>query len=323
MGHILSGFGQLRFATSGAAALRQIRDSAPDLVLLDAEMPGMSGYQVCEIMKADPDLADIPVIFVTGHNGTEFELRCLEMGAADFIAKPISEPLLVARVKTQLRVKRLTDELRSIATVDALTATANRRSFDSALQREWRRCLRSNEPVSMLMVDVDHFKLFNDRYGHPAGDGCLRAVAQALRGASQRPGDVVSRYGGEEFAMLLPQTPRCGAAHLAHRVLDAIQQLGIPHEASVTAAHVSVSIGLGCYDEDSACWVAHSVESRFISDVTRQAADLVHSADKALYAAKRAGRAQAWQLDIDDFDAGAMAREIPSLGREAHRRVIA
>ena len=134
---------------------------------------------------------------------------------------------------------------------------------------------------------------------------------------------MVTRYGGEEFAMLLPQTPRCGAAHLAHRVLQAVEQLGIRHETSPTARHVSVSIGLGCYDEDSACWVAHSVESRFIADVTRQAADLVHSADKALYAAKRAGRAQAWQLDINDFDAGAMAREIPSPGCKARRRVVA
>lgn len=323
MGRMLSGFGQLRFATSGSAALQQMRQSTPDLVLLDAEMPQMSGYQVCEAMKADPALADVPVIFVTGHSEAEFEIKGLEIGAADFLAKPISEPLLVARVKTQLRVKRLTDELRNLATVDALTTVANRRRFDDSLEREWKRSLRSGEPISLLMVDVDHFKLYNDRYGHPAGDSCLRAVAQTLVGTSQRPGDVVARYGGEEFAVLLPQTPRAGAEHLAYRVLDAIESLHIPHQTSPTSCHVTVSIGIGCYDNDSNCWVEASPDSRFASALQRNSTDLVLSADKALYAAKSHGRAQAWRLDIDDVDAPGLAREIAPLSHLARGRLVA
>lgn len=133
MARILSGLGQLCFAMNGAAALQQAREMVPDLILLDAEMPGMNGYQVCEALKADPALAHVPVIFVTGHSGQDHELKGLEIGAVDFLAKPISEPLLLARVRTQLRVKHLTDELQRIWTVDALTETMNRRAFDDAL----------------------------------------------------------------------------------------------------------------------------------------------------------------------------------------------
>lgn len=310
MGRILSGLGELRFATSAEAALQQVRDTPPDLMLLDAEMPGMNGFQLCMAMRADPRLHDIPVIFVTSHSGPEFELLAFDSGAVDFVAKPISEPLLLARVKAQLRVKRLANELRRMATIDALTELANRRCFDESFSREWKRLLRSGDPISLLLIDVDHFKLFNDRYGHPAGDVCLRSVAQALRSASRRPADVAARYGGEEFALLLPQTARLGAEHLACRVLDAIEHLTIPHETSPTCSHVTVSIGIACYDRDSACWIEPSADSRFGNDLQCTAANLTRSADLALYAAKRRGRAQAWMLDISDVDAPALARRV-------------
>lgn len=297
---MISAIGQLRFATGGEAALQQMRNSAPDLVLLDAEMPGMSGYEVCAAMRSDPALSQIPVIFVTSHSDPEFELKALEVGAVDFIAKPVSAPILFARVQTQLRIKALTDELRKIAAIDPLTETLNRRSFDEALTREWRRGLRGGQAISLLMIDVDHFKRYNDRYGHPAGDACLRAVAQALAGVTRRPGDRVARWGGEEFAVLLPETPRCGAEHLAHQAIAAIERLAIPHEASPTAAVVSVSIGISSLDEHSACW------ARALSDQTAAAkpglgsADLLRHADKALYMAKAAGRARACFVDIQD-----------------------
>lgn len=311
LGRMLADVGDLRFATSGEDALRLAHESAPDLVLLDAELPGMSGFQILEELKADPALAEVPVIFVTSHSGPEFEVAGFELGAADFIAKPVSAPLVVARVKTQLRIKHIADELRRIATMDVLTGVANRRGFDIALAHEWRRARRVGDPLAVLMIDVDHFKSFNDRYGHPAGDVCLRAIAQALVGASPRPADLVARYGGEEFVVLLPQTPRMGAEYVAHGILDVVEALAIRHDASLTARHVTVSVGIACYDDASECWVAPSANSRGADLTTPNSSpvDLVSAADKALYHAKRSGRAQAMLLDICDVDAPQMARD--------------
>jgi len=310
LSRMLANVGQLRFATNGEDALRLAHESAPDLVLLDAEMPGMSGFQILEELKADPVLGDVPVIFVTSHSEPVFELAGLELGAADFIAKPVSAPLVVARVKTQLRIKRIADELRRIATIDVLTGVANRRGFDEALEHEWLRARRAGDPLALLMIDVDHFKAFNDHYGHPAGDVCLRAIAQALVGASLRPADLVARYGGEEFVVLLPQTPRMGAEHVAHSVLEAVEALDILHDASPAARHVTVSVGVTCYDDTSECWVEPSADSR-TADLNARCSplDLVRAADKALYHAKRSGRAQAMLLDICDVDAPQMARD--------------
>ena len=308
---MLSDLGNLRFATSGEDALRLARELVPDLILLDAEMPGMSGFEVCQAFKADPLLADVPVIFVTSHSGPEFEVSGFELGAADFIAKPISGPQAMARIKTQLRVKHLADELRRIATIDVLTGIANRRRFDESLEREWRRARRSGDPLALLMIDVDHFKLFNDRYGHPAGDTCLRAVAQALEEVCPRPADLAARYGGEEFVVLLPQTPRGGAEHVARDILDAVKALGIAHEAALRG-QVTVSIGISCYDRDSACWMPPSSDSRCVGDMATHctSADLLLAADKALYRAKHAGRAQAQLLDIADVGTAQLARGI-------------
>ncbi len=332
LARILAGMGSLRFATSGADALRLALELKPDLVLLDAEMPGMGGFQVCAAFKADPLLADVPVIFVTSHSDPAFEVSGFDLGAADFIAKPVHPALVQARVKTQLRLKHLADELRQIALVDTLTGVANRRHFDALLEREWRHLRRSGEPLSLLMIDVDHFKRFNDHYGHQAGDSCLREVAQALVGACQRPADLVARYGGEEFVMLLPNTARDGAAHIARSALAAVTALAIEHAASLMARHVSVSIGLACCDGDSAGWSLPAASLRADARVDAQGEglreglgedhtapgspfDLVLAADQAMYCAKQAGRAQAWLLDIADVSLPQRARAIASIAR--------
>ena len=311
MARILGDLATLRFATSGSDGLRLAREAAPDLILLDTEMPGLSGFETCRALKADPALADTPVIFVTSHCEAAFQVLGFELGAADFIVKPVTAPLLLARVKTQVRFKHMSDELRRIATIDALTGVANRRRFDEALALEWRRGQRTNDPLALLMVDVDHFKLFNDRYGHPMGDACLCQVVKALGNASLRPGDLVARYGGEEFTVLLPQTPRAGAEHVARGVLDTVKALGIAHETSSTAPYVTVSIGIGCYDEDSE--PGSPTAERPAPDRLRArcaAADLVNAADRALYAAKRAGRDQAWLLDLAQVDTPEAARGV-------------
>ena len=319
LARILAQTGELRFATDGHEALRQARRSTPDLVLLDANMPGLGGFEVCAAMRADPALGDVPIIFVTNHSDVGFELSAFEAGAVDFITKPVSAPVVLARVQTQLRVKRLTDELRRTATTDGLTGVANRRQFDEVLGREWLRARRAGDPLALLMVDVDHFKLYNDRYGHPAGDACLRKVARALVSASLRPGDLVARYGGEEFVLLLPQTPRGGAEKMALRVLDAVAALAIPHEASQTARHLSTSIGIGCYDDQSECWATGSADSRFDDQphANCNADDLLRAADKALYAAKHAGRAQTRLLDIAEVDSPRAASAITAQWRKS------
>ncbi len=301
LSRMLSGQGRFRFATSGSEALRLARESVPDLVLLDAEMPGMSGFQVCAAMKADPLLADVPVIFVTSHSEPDFEVSGLALGAVDFIAKPMRAPLVVARVQTHLRLKHTADELRQRATIDALTGVANRRLFDETLAREWLRVQRSGRPISLLMIDVDFFKRFNDRYGHASGDECLRALARALQQAMRRPGDLLARYGGEEFVALLPDTPAAGARHVAQVVLAAIAALAIPHADSSVARHVTASVGVASFDASSRAWSEPSPGARSADELARPlAAALLLAADRALYSAKHAGRAQGRYLAFDD-----------------------
>jgi diguanylate cyclase (GGDEF)-like protein len=276
-------------------------------------MQGMSGYRVLDSLKARPEMADVPVIFVTGHSEPAFEVSALEAGAADFISKPIRAALILARVSTQLRLKRMADELRFAAATDALTGIANRRKFDQILEQEWQRSLRGADPLSLLLIDVDHFKLYNDRYGHPKGDQALQLVAKALVNALRRTADLVARCGGEEFGLLLPQTARAGALHVAQHVLNTVKALGIAHAGSPVARHLSVSIGIACYDEQSAFWVSNPADVRYMSNDRRlscAASDLVVTADKALYAAKRAGRAQAALLDIAKSDDGAQAESL-------------
>jgi diguanylate cyclase (GGDEF)-like protein len=312
MSRMLAQYGNQRFATSGEAALRLARESTPDLILLDAEMPGMHGFEVLAAMKAEPAMADVPVIIVTSHADAEFEVTGFDMGAADFITKPVGAPQLQARVKAQLRVKRMADELRHISSTDGLTCVANRRRFDDAIESEWMRCRRVGDPISLLFVDIDHFKAYNDHYGHPAGDAALRSVAAALVSACMRPADLVARYGGEEFVLLLPLTARAGAQHVAQRVLDAVDALHIRHEASTTAPGLTVSVGVAFHDEASACWTGASAESRFgsMSPPRSAALNLMRAADQALYAAKRAGRAQARLQEIADLDETVPGRDL-------------
>ena len=317
LGRILENVGTLRYALNGDDALRQASEQVPELVLLDAEMPGATGLQVLANFQADPRLSGVPIIFVTSHGEPEFEVRALEMGAVDFITKPVNGPVVLARVKTHLRIQRLSEELRLASETDALTGIANRRRYENLLEQEWYRARRSFASLSLLLIDVDHFKLYNDHYGHPAGDACLRAVAQALLQASLRPTDLVARVGGEEFAILLSLTPHEGAAHVASSVLASVRALGIPHAASPTAPSVTVSVGVASYDEKSSCWIRNNSDDCFRDEAQRpscSAAQLVKAADLALYSAKNSGRARALALDIGDIHAPHLARQIlPSI----------
>ena len=262
-------------ATSGEQALAFCRGNPlPDLILLDVVMPGLDGLAVCQQLKADPVLANIPVIFVTACMDPADETRALEAGGVDFITKPVNPMVVRARVKTHLTLKAQGDFLRSLVFIDGLTGVANRRRFDEALLSEWRQCQRAGTPLALLMIDIDHFKRYNDHYGHPTGDACLQQVAAVLKAAMQRACDLVARYGGEEFVCLLPGCDQAPALAKAQALQAALAAQGIAHEASPTAAWVTLSIGVAVAQPQAG----------------GSPAALVAAADAALYSAKHRGR---------------------------------
>ena len=272
--HALQDEHDVLFAMNGAKALEMAQHQLPDVILLDAIMPDMDGYDVCSALRASAATRDIPIIFVTALKTPEDETRALDAGAADFISKPVNAAVVRARVRTQLTVKRQSDALRELTLTDGLTAVANRRAFDETLANEWRRCARVQAPVALIMVDIDQFKNYNDAYGHQAGDVCLQQVAGAMRRAAGRPQDLVARYGGEEFAILLPLEDGHGAEGVARRLLDEVSLLSIPHAQSSVTPWVTVSMGL----------------ASMVPTDGATPGDLIKRADALLYQAKASGR---------------------------------
>jgi diguanylate cyclase (GGDEF)-like protein len=264
-------------AVSGAQAVQIAHAEQPDLILLDVVMDDLDGHEVCRRLKADPLTSDVPVIFITAQDREDDEVKALELGAVDFLSKPINPVITKARVRTHLTLKLQGDLLRANALLDGLTGVSNRRKFDEDLLADWRHCARENAPLALLLVDVDYFKRFNDQYGHQAGDACLKSIAKALVLSLRRPYDKVARYGGEEFACLLPKTDLAGAQLTAQRMLDQVRALAIEHLPSEVGPHVSISVGVASFDASA-------------SDGSPAA--LLKAADDALYEAKRAGRAR-------------------------------
>ena len=263
-------------ATDGEQALQLSRTVLPDLILLDVHMEGLDGHQVCHLLKENPETSEIPIIFVTAQGAVEDEVRGFELGAVDFIVKPINPVIVKARVNTHLTLKRQSDTLRSVALLDGLTGVANRRMFDERLERDWRQCLREQALLSIIMIDVDYFKRYNDRYGHLQGDACLQALANTLDDVISRPYDLLARYGGEEFVCVLPSTPLDGAVQIAERMRVSIEALGMEHLDSQAGQTVTISLG-----------VAAMVPT---NDAEPQI--LIAEADDQLYQAKQAGRAR-------------------------------
>lgn len=260
-------------ATSGQQALAFCAATPPDLVLLDVVMAGMDGLETCRRLRADEATRDIPVIFVTGGTHDESEEACWLAGGADFVSKPIRATTLRNRVRVQLTLLEQSRLLHRMAFLDALTEIGNRRAFEERLDLEWRRARRTAAPLSVVMLDVDFFKRYNDRYGHPAGDACLRNIGAVLRATMERPADLCARYGGEEFICLLPDTTLEGALQVAHKIGAGIAALQLPHLDSAARPWVSASLG-----------VAACIPTGESGDA------LVKLADEQLYAAKSAGR---------------------------------
>jgi diguanylate cyclase (GGDEF)-like protein len=263
-------------ARNGQDALNMIKSkNPPDLILLDIVMPGLDGYQVCEALKSSEVTKNIPVIFVTAVSEVMDEAKGFRLGAADYITKPFHPPIVLARVKTHMELKAKSDRLEQLASIDGLTNLYNRRRFDEMLNLEWRRALRSQAPLSLTMIDIDFFKLFNDTYGHANGDQCLKDVAYALHNCLARPADIIARYGGEEFVALLPETAGESAEIIAHKMRDAVERLKILHMGSEVSQFVTISAG---------------VATAFTHPGIDSPEDLLKAADAALYKSKKTGR---------------------------------
>lgn len=194
------------FAQNGKQAIEYALNKQPDLILLDIMMPEMDGYEVCWKLKENNLTKDIPVIFITALGDTADEYRGFKLGGVDYITKPFDSKIVQVRVENYLRLKRKTDLLEQLSSIDGLTEIPNRRRFDETFDNEWARAKRIQIKISLIIADIDYFKQFNDTYGHAAGDKCLRKVARALKRTIQRPSDFVARYGGEEFVLILPET---------------------------------------------------------------------------------------------------------------------
>jgi diguanylate cyclase (GGDEF)-like protein len=284
LSRILNEFAPLRFATSGRAALKLARESVPDLMLLDVDMPELSGFEVCKAFKSDPMLREVPIIFITSHESAQLEAKGLELGAADFISKPPHAPLVLARVRTYQRLKLLSDTMRSAIRMDFLTGTVTRRELEKTLTQEWLRAERSAAPLALLLADIQGFAAYNAEFGEERGDVCLKAVAESLRSAAHRPTDLLGRYAGGQFALLLPETDPLGASAVAQRAIDAVNDLHMVHAAVVGRLRVTVAVGGGCrIGSSSIAWkdAAGSVPN-----------DLITAAEQALKSARSAGKYQ-------------------------------
>ncbi|RJP86607.1 MAG: diguanylate cyclase [Desulfobacteraceae bacterium] len=261
-------------AFDGESALEQVAKNPPDLILLDIQMPGIDGYEVCRRLKNNKNTEKIPIVFITSKNEEEDETKGLELGAIDYIIKPFSMPIVKARVKNLMQMKKQQDILENLSLIDGLTGIPNRRYFDLMLHHEWQRAMRTETALALIMIDIDFFKTYNDYYGHVSGDECLKSVAQALTASINRSMDFIARYGGEEFAVILPGTSIEGALTLGENMRQNVMNLGIAHKQSLAADFITISLG-----------VANIIPKKEYGQRL-----LIEGADKALYEAKRNSR---------------------------------
>ena len=285
MTHILQDEYTIYTAKDGISAIKKAEQYLPDLILLDILMPGMNGYEVFAALQASDRTGEIPVIFITGLGESEEEETGLTMGARDYITKPFKVAIVKLRVRHQVQIINQLRMIKRLSMIDQLTGIPNRRSFDERLPMEWARAVRENLPISILLLDVDHFKNYNDTYGHLQGDVALHAIANIASRMFERPGDFFARWGGEEFAVLLPNTDVKGGLHIGEQVRKAVENAVIPN-VDGTITRVTISVGVN----------VHTPRQGSSTDT------FIAGADKALYAAKQAGRNQICLYDSAVMD---------------------
>ena len=271
--HILGADYTIYTATNGVNAVQKARELQPDLILLDILMPEMDGYETLSTIKKTEEINKIPVVFITGLDSVEDEEKGLSLDAADYITKPFSAPIVKLRVRNQIQIVNQLRMIERLSLVDQLTGIANRRSFDARLNVEWKQAIREQNSLSLLMMDLDKFKALNDTYGHQQGDLVLKKVSEIFTMSLRRPADFTARWGGEEFIVLLPNTPIEGALDVAENIRTDIEKTPILF-IDGTFKRVTVSIGVSSiFPEKSS-----SIDA------------FIANADKALYLAKEAGR---------------------------------
>ncbi|MDR2499608.1 MAG: diguanylate cyclase [Treponema sp.] len=274
LGDILKWDYAVYIAPAAADALNMMLESKPDLIVLDAVLPDMSGFELLERLKEMEETRSIPVIFITGLSGVEDEERGLRLGAVDYITKPFVNSIVLARVGTHIQIVRHIRTIERLGMIDALLDIPNRRFFDMRFKEEWRRACRHRSSLSLMMIDVDHFKRYNDAYGHPQGDAALQYMGSILTRNLRRPSDMAARLGGEEFAVLLADTNLRGALIVAEHIRGDVEASEIPcsHTGELTAITVSIGVNALIPSTDQYC------------------ADFIQQTDKYLYAAKAGGR---------------------------------
>ncbi len=276
------------FCKDPARAVETAASLRASVILQDLVMPGIDGMQLVKAYREQEAPGDIPVIVLSSKEDPTIKRDAFARGANDYLVKMPDPVELIARVRAHSRGYYERQELRQVkreleaknallvqlSTTDSLTSVANRRHFDDVLQREWRRCLRNGSPIALILADVDHFKPYNDHYGHQAGDLCLTQVAEAIKSSMLRPGDTVARYGGEEFAVILPETDLEGSLAVAERLQGSVRKLALQHRFSGCGDKVTISQGI------ASCVPAPKSAPEH----------LILQADTALYTAKQSGR---------------------------------
>jgi diguanylate cyclase (GGDEF)-like protein len=289
----------LTFASDGVEGIRLAQALAPDLILLDVEMPAPNGFEVCRQLKLDPKTSGVPIIFLTAAESTTEKVRGLDLGATDYVTKPVDPAELCARVRASLRTKYMTDLLARKAMLDGLTGLWNRAYLEQFLASEASLGRRHGHICALIMADVDCFKSINDQHGHPFGDEVLRHVARTIVTGCRRE-DVVCRYGGEEFAIVTPLVTVTGATALAEHLREAISGLALRHRDTDVSISCSFGVAEVCLDADASPY---------------------EKADAALYRAKRAGRNCVVSADLPETDLYSRGMGGPPMPRDFGRKI--
>jgi diguanylate cyclase (GGDEF)-like protein len=276
LGDILRQDVDVTLAQSGEQGLRKAIEYQPDLILLDVLMPDIDGFELIKSLKHHAQTSSIPVIFITALSDTNHEEQGLRLGACDYIYKPFHATIVQARVRLHLQLARQRKLLEQLAHIDPLTGIANRRKYNLVLEQLWRTAIRQRSHLSLVMLDIDHFKEFNDHYGHAAGDKVLHQVATTLKQTLRRPNDFIARYGGEEFVILLPDSDEAGSRQLIEHCLSGIEQLKLEHGYSPISDYITLSAG-------GVCWPVSQ---------GKDPGDVLKCADDMLYQAKQQGKNQ-------------------------------